>query len=86
MPVRITDASEPLLRDLFHEVHQFLGRSRPVAATVYAKTMQAVHERALVRPVSLLGSVGLLLMYCSGIVLFWIPVLGAVLRAAAARH
>jgi len=85
LPPRVSDADEPVLRDLFHEVRGYLRVQGKNAAKLCATAMRSVYERACVRPVSIAALFGLLAAYGAGFVLSAASVL-AVALAHPGRH
>jgi Zn-dependent protease len=72
LPARVADAPEPALRDIFHQVTSS-SRSQPaMKSPMIAATMRSVYERSAVHPVSVLGSLPLLVAYAAGVFLFFV--------------
>ncbi|MDR3637400.1 MAG: hypothetical protein P4L84_26585 [Isosphaeraceae bacterium] len=69
LPERVSEAGDPVLRDLFREVRGYARFQAKNAGKLYANTMKSVYERAAVRPVSVAMVFGLLAVYGAGFVL-----------------
>jgi Zn-dependent protease len=82
LPTRLDHATEPQLRDIFLEARRFVV-ARSQAHNIVkpcAQVMTTIHERALVRPVGLLASLGLLATYAGGFVLSFASVIAVFLQ------
>lgn len=69
MPIQVSLASEPLLRDVFRATRSPVMDRAKDAAKLYAAQMRQVYEKARTRPVGALAAIGLLAVYACGVVL-----------------
>ncbi|MEO6810699.1 MAG: hypothetical protein ABI353_16410 [Isosphaeraceae bacterium] len=69
MPIQVSQASEPMLRDVFRAARSPMIDQSKDSAKLYAGQMRQVYEKARTRPVGDLAAVGLLAVYACGVAL-----------------